>query len=139
VASAVAAMGPVLETELSAMLRERRAAQRMQDRETQMERRREVVRRVQSEHWGSGTEGVRLAVGAMRAAQVGKAYKAMQKTASAEGEPLPSPCRGAVRMTPSCGVTCVVGHSLSYPGFPLLCNHLSYHAVAVTVVEKVRG
>jgi hypothetical protein len=91
-ASAAAATGPVSETELSAVPRERRAAQRMRDREAQMERRREVVRRVRSEQRGSGVEGVRLAVGAMRAAaQVDKAYKAMQKTAAAaEGEPPPS-------------------------------------------------
>jgi hypothetical protein len=48
------------------------------------------------------------------------------------------PSRGAVRMTPSCSVTCVFGPSLSCPGFPLLGNHPSYYAVAVTGVEKVR-
>jgi hypothetical protein len=47
-------------------------------------------------------------------------------------------CRGAVQMTPSCDFTCVPGHSLSYSGFPLLDNHLSYNALAVRGVEKVR-
>eukprot|EP01049_Picozoa_sp_SAG25_P009191 SAG25_NODE_889_length_4913_cov_47.520980_2_plen_68_part_00 len=48
-------------------------------------------------------------------------------------------CRGAVWMTPSCGVTCVLGHILSNPGFPCLCNHHSYHVLAVRGVKKLKG
>eukprot|EP01047_Picozoa_sp_COSAG01_P054872 COSAG01_NODE_6047_length_3881_cov_3.726864_3_plen_61_part_00 len=47
--------------------------------------------------------------------------------------------RGAVRMTPSCGVTCVLGHILSNPGFPLLRDHPSYHVLAVRGVKKLKG
>jgi hypothetical protein len=47
--------------------------------------------------------------------------------------------RGAVWMTPSCGVTCVLGHILSYPGFPLLRNYPSYHVLAVRGAKKLRG
>ena len=47
--------------------------------------------------------------------------------------------RGAVWMTPSCGVTCVLGHILSNPGFPCLCNHHSYHVLAVRGAKKLRG